>query len=97
MEKTTKQKADELVKSFEMHSVNLDSNDNDVKHYIHSQKISTELAIECAIICQEREVKNNEKTYKCLIKYGVHSDAYRRLTSKFNEAQELLTELKSRL
>jgi hypothetical protein len=87
MTKTTKQKADELIESMDI----LDNPFCGVYNMTHYQKLR------CAIICQEREVKNNEKTYKCLIKYGVHSDAYRRLTSKFNEAQELLTELKSRL
>lgn len=92
MTKTTKQKADELIEQFYYEITN-----GVGPPFWELKENAKNLATRIAIICHEREVKNNEKTYKCLIKYGVHSDAYRRLTSKFNEAQELLTELKSRL
>jgi cell fate (sporulation/competence/biofilm development) regulator YmcA (YheA/YmcA/DUF963 family) len=82
----TKRKADELVNQFK--------NLNRLKDF---GGMDERVALDCAIICQEREVKNNDKHLICLMKYGVNSDAYRRLKSRFNESQEILTELKSRL
>ncbi len=84
MEKTTKQKADELVEQFLQL---VDCGDNR-----HTTRTQIKNATKCAIFCQEREVNTLTE-----LKEGEHSDSFWIIENEILKAQELLTELKSRL
>jgi hypothetical protein len=57
----------------------------------------TVLATTCAILHQTGIVENNERTYNCLVRYGVNDNAYRLLKSRFEDAKQILETLKSRV
>jgi hypothetical protein len=59
--------------------------------------LEPEDSIRCAILHQTGIVENNERTYNCLVRYGVNDNAYRLLKSRFEEAKQILETLKSRV